>query len=208
MPKIGMEEERRRTLIAATVDAIHENGFCDVTIAQIARRAGVSGGLAHHYFGSKDQLLAATMRHLLNDLGEQIRSRLAKAETPRERISAIIGGNFAPEQFREAVIAAWLAFYVQAQTTETSRRLLRIYAARLVSNLTFNLKAFMPAKDAKRVAEGTASMIDGVWIRRALKDGAADPVSAVRMVEDYVEAQIGARGYRPSGKDGTPVEAS
>jgi len=202
MPKIGMEEERRRSLIAATVDAIHEKGFCDVTIAQIARRAGVSGGLAHHYFGSKEQLLAATMRHLLHDLGHQIRSRLAGAETPRERISAIIAGNFAPEQFREAVIAAWLAFYVQAQTTQTSRRLLRIYAARLASNLTFNLKAFMPAKDAKRVAEGTASMIDGVWIRRALKDGAPDPASAIRMVEDYVETQIFAHRRGPAGEAG------
>ncbi|WP_346910534.1 transcriptional regulator BetI [uncultured Roseibium sp.] len=208
MPKIGMEEERRRSLIAATVDAIHENGFCDVTIAQIARRAGVSGGLAHHYFGSKDQLLAATMRHLLNDLGEQIRSRLAKAETPRERISAIITGNFAPEQFREAVIAAWLAFYVQAQTTETSRRLLRIYSARLVSNLTFNLKAFMAAKEARRIAEGTASMIDGVWIRRALKDGAPDAMSAIRMVEDYVEAQILVHRSKRSGGEDEQDEAS
>ncbi|ADZ71991.1 transcriptional regulator BetI [Polymorphum gilvum] len=196
MPKIGMEAERRRSLIAATVDAIHEHGFCDVTIAQIARRAGVSGGLAHHYFGSKDQLLAATMRHLLQDLGEGIRARLARAETPRARISAIIAGNFAPEQFREAVIAAWLAFYTQAQTTPSSKRLLRIYSARLTSNLTYNLKAFLPVAEAARVAEGTASMIDGVWLRRALTDGPPNAETAIRLVEDYVEAQILAHGMR------------
>ncbi|WP_417685739.1 transcriptional regulator BetI [Roseibium sp.] len=190
MPKIGMEAERRRSLIEATVDAIHERGYSDVTVAQIAKRAGVSSGLALHYFGSKDQLLAATMRHLLKDLGDGIRERLREARNPRERISAIIAGNFAPGQFREAVIAAWLAFYAQSRTTQSNRRLLQIYSARLASNLTYNLRRFMPREDARRVAEGTASMIDGVWIRQALRDGPADARTAIAMVETYVETQI------------------
>ena len=146
----------------------------------------------HHYFGSKDQLLAATMRHLLTELGRAIRANLAKAGTPRERISAIIAGNFAVDQFQPAVIAAWLAFYVQSRTTESNSRLLRIYAARLASNLTFNLRFFLPRNEARRIAEGTASMIDGVWIRQALSDAQADRKAAIAMVEDYVENQIAA----------------
>lgn len=192
MPKIGMEEERRRSLINATVDAIHESGYSEITMAQIAKRAGVSGGLVHHYFGSKDQLLAATMRHLLTELGREIQDGLSKVETPRERISAIIAGNFAVNQFQPAVIAAWLAFYVQSRTTTSNRRLLRIYAARLASNLTHSFKAFMPRDDARRLAEGTASMIDGVWIRQALNDAKTDRQAAIAMVEDYVETQIAA----------------
>ncbi|WP_421981476.1 transcriptional regulator BetI [Roseibium sp.] len=196
MPKVGMEAQRRRSLIDATVDAIHERGYSDVTMAQIAKRAGVSGGLVHHYFGSKDQLLAATMRHLLTELGRAIRENLAKAETPRERISAIIAGNFAVDQFQPAVIAAWLAFYVQSRTTESNSRLLRIYAARLASNLTYNLRFFLPRNEARRIAEGTASMIDGVWIRQALSDAQTDRQAAIAMVEDYVENQIAAHADR------------
>ena len=196
MPKVGMEAQRRRSLIDATVDAIHERGYSDVTMAQIAKRAGVSGGLVHHYFGSKDQLLAATMRHLLTELGRAIRDSLAKAETPRERMSAIIAGNFAVDQFQPAVIAAWLAFYVQSRTTESNSRLLRIYAARLASNLTYNLRCFLPRDEARRIAEGTASMIDGVWIRQALSDAQTDRQAAIAMVEDYVENQIAAHAGR------------
>lgn len=196
MPKVGMEAQRRRSLIDATVDAIHERGYSDVTMAQIAKRAGVSGGLVHHYFGSKDQLLAATMRHLLTELGRAIRENLAKAETPRERISAIIAGNFAVDQFQPAVIAAWLAFYVQSRTTESNSRLLRIYAARLASNLTYNLRFFLARSEARRIAEGTASMIDGVWIRQALSDAQTDRQAAIAMVEDYVENQIAAHADR------------
>ena len=196
MPKVGMEAQRRRSLIDATVDAIHERGYSDVTMAQIAKRAGVSGGLVHHYFGSKDQLLAATMRHLLTELGRAIRESLAKAGTPRERSSAIIAGNFAVDQFQPAVIAAWLAFYVQSRTTESNSRLLRIYAARLASNLTYNLRCFLPRDEARRIAEGTASMIDGVWIRQALSDAQTDRQAAIAMVEDYVENQIAAHAGR------------
>ena len=69
MPKLGMEPLRRRALIDATISAIGERGSLDVTMSDIAGRAGVSSALAHHYFGAKDDLLEATMRQLLADLG-------------------------------------------------------------------------------------------------------------------------------------------
>ena len=48
MPKLGMQPIRRRQLIDATLDAINEVGMHDATIAQIARRAGVSTGSISH----------------------------------------------------------------------------------------------------------------------------------------------------------------
>jgi len=68
MQKIGMEPVRRKALIDATISAIGERGSLDVTMSEIAGRAGVSSALAHHYFGAKDELLFATMRHILTEL--------------------------------------------------------------------------------------------------------------------------------------------
>lgn len=64
MPKLGMQPIRRRQLIDATLDAINEVGMHDATIAQIARRAGVSTGIISHYFKDKNGLLEATMRDI------------------------------------------------------------------------------------------------------------------------------------------------
>ena len=100
MPKIGMEPLRRRALIDATISAIGEHGSLDVTMSDIAGRAGVSSALAHHYFGAKEDLLQATMRHLLADLGRDTVRALSRAATPRERISAVIAVNFSAGQFR------------------------------------------------------------------------------------------------------------
>ncbi|MBC2858390.1 transcriptional regulator BetI [Stappia sp. 28M-7] len=191
MPRIGMETHRRKALIDATVATIHERGFGDATMAEIARRAGVSGGLAHHYFGSKAGLLNATMRFLLTDLSRETRERMAGAEGPRARISAMISASFAPTQFQPALISAWLAFYLQARTDAETRRLLRIYHRRLVSNLAHAFSALIPGERARHAAEGTAAMIDGLWLQRIFADGPPQPRSAIRRVEDYVERQLG-----------------
>jgi TetR/AcrR family transcriptional regulator, transcriptional repressor of bet genes len=186
MPRIGMEPVRRKALIAAAIDAIHDRGMGQVTMGEIARRAGVSAALAHHYFGGKDQLLLATMRHLLSELSDGIQARLAGANTPRARISAVIRGNFDADQFRPAVISAWLAFYVQAQTDPDARRLLHVYTRRLESNLLHALRELTSREHALRIAETAASLIDGLWIRRSLAEGDPDPDGAAKMVEDAV----------------------
>ena len=186
MPRIGVEPLRRKALISAAIEAIHERGMGQVTMQEIARRAGVSAALAHHYFGGKDQLLLATMRHLLSELGEEVQRNLAEARSPKARLSAIIRGNFSAAQFRPAVISAWLAFYVQAQTDAEARRLLRVYTRRLESNLVHALRGLTTRERASRVAELAAALIDGTWIRRSLDDRGADPDEVARLVEDAV----------------------
>ncbi len=186
MPRTGMEPIRRKALISAAIDTIHERGMAQVTMGEIARRAGVSAALAHHYFGGKDDLLLATMRHLLSELGEEIQARLSAARSPEERISAIVRGNFAPCQFRPAVISAWLAFYVQAQTDAEARRLLRVYTKRLESNLLHALRELADRDHAVGIAEMAAALIDGLWIRRSLAEAGPDPEGAVALVESAV----------------------
>ncbi len=190
MPKIGMEPVRRKALVEATLKAIGEHGTLAVTMQEIARSAGVSPALAFHYFGSKEQLLIATMRNLLKQLTTETVAGLRKAKTPRERLSAIIHASFAKEQFSPATIAAWLAFYVEAQRSTETHRLLDIYARRLHSNLVHALKPLCDQAKAQHIAEGTAALIDGLYIRRALHARQADEAGAVAMVEDYVTSQL------------------
>jgi len=190
MPRIGMKPIRRKALIEAAIETIGAQGNLDVTMSQIARSAGVSPALAHHYFGGKDQLFIATMRHLLNDFAEGVREVLRASDVPRVRISGVIRQSFGPDQFAPATVAAWLAFYVRAQSDPQARRLLGIYARRLNSNLVDSLTRLAPRVAALRIAEGVAALIDGLYIRRALKDGPSDPASAIALVEDYVDTEL------------------
>jgi TetR/AcrR family transcriptional repressor of bet genes len=188
-----MEPVRRKALIDAPISAIGERGSRDVTMSEIAGRAGVSSALAHHYFGAKDELLFATMRHILAELNADTRRAFGPATTPRRRVSAVVAVSFSDEQFQAETIAAWLAFYVEAQKSSALRRLLRVYVRRLHSNLMSGLTGILPKAEADRVAEATAALIDGLYIRRALKDGVPDAQTAIALVEDYLETKLNGR---------------
>jgi TetR/AcrR family transcriptional repressor of bet genes len=193
MAKAGVETMRRRALIGAAIEAIHARGSLDVTVSEIAGRAGVSSALAHHYFGAKDALLLAAMRHLLTALARDVAARLRGLDDPRARVSAVIAASFSPEQFRRETVSAWLAFYVMAQGVEGARRLLRAYFARLRSNFAHPLGRLMPRAEALAAAEGAGALIDGLYLRQALGDGAPDAAAAIAAVEAHVDARLAAR---------------
>lgn len=190
MPKIGMEPIRRKALIDAAIAAIGERGSLDVTMNDIAGRAGVSSALAHHYFGAKTGLLEATMWRLLSDLGLDLRRKLKSASTPRERVATVVRVSFGTGQFSPGTVTAWLAFYLEAQQSAQLRRLLRIYVHRFRSNLVAPLSQLLSREEADKLAEGIAAMVDGFYIRRALRDGLPNPLSAVAVIEDYIDAKL------------------
>ena len=110
MPKIGAEAVRRKAMVEAAIVEIGEAGSLDVTVSQIARRAGMSPALAHHYFGSKDEMFLAAMRHILKLYGASVRRRMGEVVTPLARLHAIIDASFAPDQFDREVVGTWLTF--------------------------------------------------------------------------------------------------
>ena len=189
-PRSAMAGLRRRALIGAALQEISARGSLDVTVAQIASRAGVSSALAHHYFGAKDDLILATMRHLLAEFGAGVVARLRRAESPRARLTAIVEGSFGPEQFHRATISAWLTFYAWALSSGQAARLLRIYQRRLNSNLVHALKPLVPAADAARLAQATGALIDGVYLREALRGRPTAPAAAVAAVEAYLDLEL------------------
>ena len=167
MPKLGMEPIRRAALVKATIDEIGEAGTLDVTVSQIAKRAGMSSALAHHYFGGKEQIFLAAMRYTLKAYREEVIAALQPAKTPLARLEAIISAGFTTANFQPSVIAAWLNFYVLAQTSPDANRLLLIYQRRLHSTLVHALRPLIGDR-APGAAIRLAGLIDGLYLRQAL----------------------------------------
>ena len=175
MPKVGMEPIRRSALVQATISEIGAAGSLDVTVGQIAKRAGMSTALAHHYFGGKDQIFLAAMRHILREYGAEVLQALSSATTPYARATAIIQSNFAPSCFAPETISAWMTLYAQAQTQPETKRLLKLYQWRLHSNLTHALRPL--SRHPEQDAQTLAALIDGLYLRAALSR-ACDPKEA------------------------------
>ncbi len=190
MPKLGMEPIRKDALVKATIVEIGRVGSLDVTVSQIAKRAGMSSALAHHYFGSKEEMFLAAMRHVLTLYGAEVRGALAAAEGREGRVRAILRASFSPGNFRRETVSAWLNFWVLAQTVPQAKRLLAVYQNRLQSNLVHALKPIAGAR-AVDVAAGLGALIDGLYLREVLKSGPADGAAAVAVAVRHLDAELG-----------------
>ena len=185
MPKLGAEPIRKAALIKAAIVTVGRKGSLDVTVAQIAREAGMSTALAHHYFGSKERIFLAAMRHILTQYGNASREALKGADTPRDRLFAIVHASFGGSNFERETAAAWLNFYALALVDADVARLLRVYHRRLRSNLMLCLRPLIGA-DAPATALTLGALIDGLYLRGVLSTELDGP-TAEGLILDYLQ---------------------
>ncbi|WP_265499618.1 transcriptional regulator BetI [Paracoccus beibuensis] len=187
MPKLGAEPIRKAALINAAIFEVGRAGSLDVTVAQIARRAGMSPALAHHYFGSKEQIFLAAMRYILRTYGQSVRDALP-GRGPRGRLDAIVRASFAPQNFQRETVSAWLNFYALSFVSSDAARLLRIYHCRLRSNLIVALRGL--SDHPEQTADTLGALIDGVYLRTVLTPGPTDADAALTTVLSYLEEAL------------------
>jgi TetR/AcrR family transcriptional repressor of bet genes len=195
--RTSIEKIRRRDLVEAAFQTFLGHGMSGTTVARIGEQAGMSHGIVNYYFKSKDQLLSAVIRHAFALIMRQAILNMRSAKSPRERISAIISGNFSEDLFNRETAAAWISFYAEVATRPEFERLQDIFYQRLRSNLLFDLKKLTTPEDAERIALGISVWIDGIWLRCAMKKQGVDREAAVRAIEDYVDTAL-ALAKRPA----------
>lgn len=90
----------RETLVATGVEILDADGATELTLREIARRAGVSHGAPRRYFPTHNSLLAAIASHGLRDLTERLQPALVGKQPARSRLisAAIEYVSFAQER--------------------------------------------------------------------------------------------------------------
>ena len=191
MPKIGMEPIRRQQLIEATLDSVAELGLHATTINTISQRAGLSSGIISHYFGGKQGLLEATVRHLLNNLKTNLLAKTQGGCTPLQRLMFIVESNFSSMQQQSNATRTWLSFWVQSMHDDRLHRLQNVNAKRLHSNLAASFSAYLSPAEARHAASLAAAMIDGLWLRAVLgKASESEFKQAEDQAKQYVASLI------------------
>jgi AcrR family transcriptional regulator len=75
----SIEGEKAQRIIDATRDSVARRGVAGTTFDHIAREAGVSRGLLHYYFGTKERLLGEVVRRDCDLRMEILEAQLAGA---------------------------------------------------------------------------------------------------------------------------------
>lgn len=78
-------DERRAQILDCARRLFTEHSYADVSMAEIAARAGVRRGLLHHYFGNKHDLYVEVVRDLLARFGDLVDDAPAGGPVPQGR---------------------------------------------------------------------------------------------------------------------------
>jgi AcrR family transcriptional regulator len=78
--------ERAQRIVEAMRRSVAQYGTAGSTFERVAREAGVSRGLLHYYFGTKEQLLAEAVRRDCQLRLERLEQQLAGAQTAEDFI--------------------------------------------------------------------------------------------------------------------------
>jgi AcrR family transcriptional regulator len=170
------KEEVVAAVLAAASELFAEKGPAATSIREVAARAGVNHGLLHRHFGSKRQLLAATLQHLA-DSGAQLRDSGAPAEKleaalelqARVMVRSTLDG-FPIEELQQR-FPGMERFLEQVRSGHTDERRARLLAAHAMAlqfgwglmgptlRVAFGLNNLSDAEIREAVAEQTAKIV-------------------------------------------------
>ena len=110
------QRKRRDQLVECTIEAIVELGYPRTTVAEVARRAGVSKGVVTYHFPAKDDLIQAVISDVIAEMAGYLEPRLRAADPLQY-----------PERFIAAYLTNWTA-YIQTHGRDVLA-LVRLYNA-------------------------------------------------------------------------------
>lgn len=101
----GLSGEKAERIVEAMRRCVAERGISGATFEHVSRQAGVSRGLLHYYFGTKERLLIEALRSDAETRIAMLDRPLALASTVDEVIEVLVSGA-------EAVLETDPGFYV------------------------------------------------------------------------------------------------
>jgi AcrR family transcriptional regulator len=164
--------EARTRILAATAECIVRDGLAQVRMASIARTAGVSAGLLHYHFDTKELLFGEVLKYSHGVSMELNRRAMAGAgEGPAERLSSFLDRCLPSD---ERLAHEWLLWQELALLCIRDPHLAKVGAelyetlyATVTGIVVEGLAAgvFETALDPRSLAETAVALTDGLGAR-------------------------------------------
>lgn len=183
MRKSSIRNIRRAELSRAAFEAVVRYGLRKTTLEKVGDLAGVSKGVVLHHFKDKSSLLEAVFRRSNTVLTRSLVELYKHAESPFERLWAILIANFSGAIYNRRVCQAWVSLAAEVPHSPQCQRIQTACNARIHSNLRHELKFFLSPEDADRSARQLGVLIDGLWVRAGLDAQVLTSASAIAELE-------------------------
>ena len=190
-PRTASKAERRTQLIEATIRSIAANGLSDTTTSVVAREAGLSQGINNLHFESKDKLLLATLKRVVDEYRALWEAALEAApDDPAARLAALVEVDFHPSVCDRDKLAVWFAFWSESKARPTYRKLcaardrdydrvMRELCRELVSAGGYDVEPDLAAR-------GLAAITEGLWLDMLISPRNLSRREAIRVSLAYL----------------------
>jgi AcrR family transcriptional regulator len=192
-----VDSEKARRIVEAMRASVGLRGAAASTFDQVAQAAGVSRGLLHYYFGSKERLLVEVVRHDSEIRLATLREGLADAGTVDELVAVMLAGfrSFMEEDEAAAPALIFELFTASRHNLEIADELAALYRSvrdTVAEALTEKQGEGVVAlrADAPSVAAIIFAMADGMALQ-ILSDPAWDPAPSLATGELAVRHLLG-----------------
>lgn len=189
-----LPEDRRRTLIDATLACLARDGTAGLSIRKISTEAGISIGLINHHYAGKDELIGAAYEAFSFGLLDATRERIAAAGAdPRARLSAYVTGLLSAPMLQRGTLRVWVVFWSiienSAPMMDVHDRTYAEYRALLASLLGEAGRAIeAPAIDTRLAAIALTAMLDGLWLEWCINPTTFSAEEAIELCENWIDA--------------------
>lgn len=162
-------DQRRQQVIEATISVIASRGLARLTLTDVARAAAISHGLVLFHFASKENLLAETLAYLADEYQRNWEAAvLAAGQDARDQLQAMIEADFQPAITTPARLAAWCAFWGEAQSRPAYQDICGERDARQIARMESLCEALVRdggyALDPVHAARILRLVVEGTWL--------------------------------------------
>jgi AcrR family transcriptional regulator len=191
-----MAAQGRERLLDAAVRLIAREGIDNVRIARIAAEAGVSAGLVHYHFDSRDALLEEAIEHSYERAGDMRLAALDDGANAAQRLRAMIDQCLPSDRPLREDWVLWVELWLRGARDPALRPVAaRLYArlhAWFAEALAEGIAAGeLRACDVDRMSDRLLALIDGYGIR-VLTEDPQMPLDRARFeVWDSVAGELG-----------------
>ncbi|MGH3671044.1 MAG: TetR/AcrR family transcriptional regulator [Pseudonocardiaceae bacterium] len=117
-----IEEARRAQIVQCAIGTIADVGYPRASLAEIAKRAGISKGVISYHFAGKDELIERVVEHVYNRGAEEIRPLLKRQPTVAATLGTYITGNIEFIRDHPREVAALTDIFANHRTAEGTLR--------------------------------------------------------------------------------------
>lgn len=165
-------DQRRSEILDAVVRVIIDIGFTDMTVADVAKAAGVSNALVHYHFTSKPELIEAALQVAsVDDIG--FRNEIVSAAgSPTARLDRVLCGSL-PTDPSDGSWLLWIETWGETRRNPKIRSLMAELDAHEVDSIAGLIEEGRAAgeitcDDPAAAAARLTALRDGLAIDRTL----------------------------------------